>query len=416
MKGFPPMPRRTRLFAVPTAFLVAGSVALAATPSFADDAPDAAPASVTFGPSTELAAVVEGTLTTEIEAVVGRPLTFAFTNPDNAVDATVFAPGLYWIFTLTDMDGNPDTVEDVTFGIVEVILPTEGPLGLENLILPEPVGAVHVVELYDVPDDVSLLDLTEEQVAEVLLVAGQPKDSVSILAVAPPAADAELQFHFEGEGQPAAFSAVPARTAPGQVFVGDWDGDGVATPGFRIGNSFFLADSNAADATFTEVAYGREFDVIYVGDWDGDGVDTLGVRRGNTFHLSNSFDGGPADEVTAYGRIFDEVYIGDWDGDGVDTPSVRRGNTFHLKNSFTGGDADRMTAYGHPTDEVVVGDWDGDGITSPGVRRGNEFLLKNDFEGGAADETVAFGRADDKAIVGDWSGAGRDSVGVYRFR
>ena len=371
MSGRTRISRTTRTVAVPTAFLVAGSALLAAGPAWADDAPTAdAPASVSFGPSAELAAIHEGSFTNEIDAVVGEPLNLLFTNPDNTADAGVFGPGLYWLYTAVDLDGDVLTIEDSSYVVVEVIKTEAGPLGLDLPALPEPAGAIHLAELYDVPDDAVLLDSsTPDDIAGVLRTAGLPKDLVVINAVAPPAGPAPVQFHFEGADQPAAYSSIPDGTPPGQVFVGDWDGDGTDTPG---------------------------------------------VRRGSTFHLSNTFAGGDADVVTAYGQAMDDVYVGDWDGDGDDTPSVRRGNEFHLKDSFTGGAADTVTAYGRADDEVVVGDWDGDGVTSPGVRRGNTFLLIDEFTGGDATRVFTFGRADDSPIVGDWDGEGSDSVGVYR--
>ena len=117
------MPRHTRsarAVAVPTAFLVAASAMLAAAPAWADDAgtpgvvgSDAtAPATVHGGPSAELAAIFEGEFTQQIDAVVGLPLTFLFTNPANTADAGVFPAGLYWLYTAVDLDGNVETVED----------------------------------------------------------------------------------------------------------------------------------------------------------------------------------------------------------------------------------------------------------------------------------------------------------------
>ena len=223
------------------------------------------------------------------------------------------------------------------------------------------------------------------------------------------------QFFFQAPNAPEAFSLIPAGTPASEVFVGDWDGDGVATPGYRQGNRFFLASDNSANATFTETAYGQAGDVVYIGDWDGNGTDTPSVRRGNQFHLKNDFSGGDADIRTDYGRATDEVIVGDWDGNGTTTPSVRRGNEFHLKNDFTGGPADLRTDYGRADDQVVVGDWDGNGTTTPGVRRGTTFLLKNDFTGGGADLTFTFGELGDKVIVGKFvQSDSKETVGVYR--
>ena len=36
------------------------------------------------------------------------------------------------------------------------------------------------------------------------------------------------------------------------------------------------------------IGYGEAGDEVFVGDWDGDGVDTFAVRRGNVFYLKNT--------------------------------------------------------------------------------------------------------------------------------
>ena len=211
-------------------------------------------------------------------------------------------------------------------------------------------------------------------------------------------------------------STVAATIQPlleGTVLVGDWDGDGTDTLGFRSGNVFTYA--NAADlsdaASFT---FGRADDVALVGDWDGDGTDTVGVRRGTTFHLSNSLQGGNADASFFFGQTSDVALVGDWDGDGTDTVGVRRGTTFHLKNSLQGGNADATVPFGRADDVALVGDWDGDGTDTVGVRRGDSVFLKNTISGGTADETRKFASADSILIFGDWDGNGTDTPGVLR--
>ncbi|WP_447925707.1 S8 family serine peptidase [Georgenia muralis] len=198
------------------------------------------------------------------------------------------------------------------------------------------------------------------------------------------------------------------------VYMGDWDGDGVDTPAYRRGNTFYLRNANAAGEPDQAVAYGRVGDVVYVGDWDGNGTDTFAVRRGNTFYISNTFAGGAADVVVRYGRVADEVLVGDWDGDGTDTPSVRRGNTYYLKNDFTGGAADVVLRYGRTTDVVHAGDWDGDGRDTLAVQRDNEYFIKNDLTGGIAEVTFRLGLASDTTLVGDFDGDGRDTIGYHR--
>ncbi|MEE6283033.1 family 16 glycoside hydrolase, partial [Georgenia sp. MJ170] len=64
---------------------------------------------------------------------------------------------------------------------------------------------------------------------------------------------------------------------------------------------FHLSD-NWRGTTHHFFKYGRIADEVFVGDWDGDGVDSIAVRRGNTFHVSNAPRGGDADWTFRYGR------------------------------------------------------------------------------------------------------------------
>ena len=199
-----------------------------------------------------------------------------------------------------------------------------------------------------------------------------------------------------------------------QILIGDWNGDGVDSFGFRVSNTYALKNALAPTAPDITVPYGRATDVVLVGDWDGNGTDTLAVRRGNTYYMKNSFAGGVADITVPYGRPTDVVLVGDWDGNGTDTLAVRRGNTYYISNSFAGGAADITVPYGRATDVVLVGDWDGDGRDSLGVRRDSMYFLKNTIAGGTADVTFAYGRASDITFVGDWNADGRDTLGVRR--
>jgi hypothetical protein len=78
--------------------------------------------------------------------------------------------------------------------------------------------------------------------------------------------------------------------------------------------------------------YGDPGDVPLFGDWDGDGVDTPGAWRqeggGGFAYLTNSLppDGGVgfADFDFFFGNPGDEVFVGDWDGDNEDTLGINR--------------------------------------------------------------------------------------------
>jgi len=199
-----------------------------------------------------------------------------------------------------------------------------------------------------------------------------------------------------------------------QHFTGDWDGDGVDTPGVRRGSTFYLRNSNSGGSAEVVFTYGRSGDVILVGDWDGDGKDTLAVRRGRTYYIRNDLRSGVAQVTFNYGRPDDVVLVGDWNGDQTDTLTVRRSRTYYVRNSLTTGTAETVFTYGLSTDRVIVGDWDADGVDTLGVRRGFTYYLSNVLAGGNASTVFSYGTYSDTTVVGDWDGARGDSIGVRR--
>ena len=196
-------------------------------------------------------------------------------------------------------------------------------------------------------------------------------------------------------------------------FYGDWDGDGVATPGVYRDGWWYLRNSNSGGGADISFHYGgRPDDFPLVGDWDGDGIDTVGVIRGGTWFLVNEFRGGEADVAFTYGRVAprgeDIPLVGDWDGDGIDTVGIVRDGTWHLRNKNAGGPSDLKFVYGRVgprgDDIAVTGDWDGDGDDTVGIVRGKTWYLRNRHAGGSADEAFDFGRAEDwKAVAGGFA-------------
>ncbi|MCU1659210.1 MAG: domain containing protein [Pseudonocardiales bacterium] len=213
--------------------------------------------------------------------------------------------------------------------------------------------------------------------------------------------------------------------------MGDWDGNGTKTPGVvRIVGStadtlhfqWFLRNSNTggpADAAFT---YGRPSfgfeqpgDVPIVGDWNGDGIDTPGVVRfqngtaNAVWLLKNTNTGGTADLSFGYGRRSDGPPVpGDWNADTRDTPGIIRGFgagvlTWLLRNSNNAGTAQLSAAYGRDLDHPIVGDWNGDGIDGLGVNRpigsGLRWLLRQTPTSGSAEVSFTYGRAQDSPVV-----------------
>ncbi len=199
-----------------------------------------------------------------------------------------------------------------------------------------------------------------------------------------------------------------------EVYVGDWDGDGLDTFAVRREKTFYVSNSLRSGNADAEFSYGRLGDEVLVGDWNANGGDTFAVRRGNTFYVSNSLRSGNADAEFSYGRLGDEVLVGDWNANGGDTFAVRRGKTFYVSNSLRSGNADAEFSYGRLGDVVLVGDWNANGGDTFAVRRGNEYFLNNTLAGGNADVVFSYGRSSDEVFVGDWNGDRIDTFALRR--
>jgi uncharacterized surface protein with fasciclin (FAS1) repeats len=197
---------------------------------------------------------------------------------------------------------------------------------------------------------------------------------------------------------------------PGDIPVfGDWDGDGVSTPGVyrQADGRIYVRNSNTQGIADLWFYFGNKGDVPLAGDWDGDGVDTISVFRPatNEFFIINTLgkDGGglgAAEYSFVFGNEGDVPFSGDWDGDGIDGVALHRESTGQVffRNSLTTGVADVTTIYGDPGDVMIGGDWDGDHVDTLGVYRAGQFFLQNTpaengMGLGAADESFYFGEA-----------------------
>jgi glucose/arabinose dehydrogenase len=203
---------------------------------------------------------------------------------------------------------------------------------------------------------------------------------------------------------------------PGDVaFSGDWDCDGVDTPGlYRQSDGFaYLRNSNTtgiADVTFL---FGNPGDVPLAGDFDGDGCDTLSIYRPAEarFYVINELGSagaglGAADFSFEYGNPGDVPVMGDWDGNRVDTPGLRRPSDgfVYVRNTNSTGIADVSYFYGDPGDLPVAGDWEGDGDDTLGLFRPSTgaFHLKNSNSTGIADSSFFLGSASSTPITGSF--------------
>ncbi len=191
-------------------------------------------------------------------------------------------------------------------------------------------------------------------------------------------------------------------------FMGDWNCDGVVTPGlYRQSDGFaYLRNSNSqgiADLTFF---FGNPGDVPLAGDFNGNGCDTLSIYRPSEarFYIINALGQnggglGAADYSFLFGDAGDKPVVGDWDGDGVDEIGLHRESSgfFYYRNTLTTGIADGQFYFGDPGDRFVAGEWGIlDGAETPGLFRPSNttFYFRH---------TLTQGNADDQFT---WTGAG----------
>jgi len=189
--------------------------------------------------------------------------------------------------------------------------------------------------------------------------------------------------------------------------VGDWDGDGIDSPGVNIGGNRWLLSDAYDGVVDYDFYYGVQGDVPLVGDWNGDGLDTIAIRRGHCFYWKNTLSGGAAESVTCFGNPSDIPVVGDWDGNGTDTPGVVRDAGWWLNNDFS-GTVHHYFAFGLAGDRPLVGDWDGNGTDTAGVHRWNGFYLSNDFAG-TTHHALTYGNPGDFPVAGDWNADPIDS-------
>jgi hypothetical protein len=186
---------------------------------------------------------------------------------------------------------------------------------------------------------------------------------------------------------------------PGDVpFSGDWDCDGVETPGlYRQSDGYvYLRDSNSQGVADVSFFFGNPGDFPISGDFDKDGCDTVSIFRPaeQRFYVINELGSrdaglGRADFSFIFGNPGDKPFVGDFDNDGVDTIGLHRESTglVYFRNSNSTGVADNEFIYGDPGDKIVAGDWDGNGSDSIGVYRplNGIFYLRNSNSQGNAE-------------------------------
>jgi hypothetical protein len=202
---------------------------------------------------------------------------------------------------------------------------------------------------------------------------------------------------------------------PGDIpFMGDWDCDGIDTPGlFRTSDAFaYLRNSNSQGIADIRFFFGNPSDIPLAGDFNGDGCDTLSIYRPSEarFYIVNMLgenEGGlgPADYSFLFGDLGDKPVVGDWDNDGIDEIGLHREATgfFYYRDTLTTGVADGQFFFGDPGDRFVAGDWGiVDGTDSPAVFRPSNttFYFRHTLSEGNADSQLIFGESNWLPVAG----------------
>jgi hypothetical protein len=197
------------------------------------------------------------------------------------------------------------------------------------------------------------------------------------------------------------FYGVPGDTP----FMGDWNCDGIDTPGlFRTSDAFaYLKNSNTQGIADIRFFFGNPSDIPLAGDFDGDGCDSLSIYRPSEqrFYIINELGAnngglGTAEFSFLFGNPGDKPFTGDFDGDGIDEVGLHRESTgfVYFRHTLTTGIADNEFFFGDPGDRFVSGDWGiVDGTDTPGMFRpsNSTFYFRHTNTQGTADSQFVFG-------------------------
>jgi Tol biopolymer transport system component len=199
-------------------------------------------------------------------------------------------------------------------------------------------------------------------------------------------------------------------------FVGDWDCDGIDTPGlYRQSDGFvYLRNSNTQGIADIRFFFGNPGDIPLPGDFNGDGCDTVSIYRPSEarFYIINALganDGGlgAAEFSYIFGNPGDKPFVGDFDGDGTDTVGLHRESTgfVYFRQSHTQGMADSEFFFGDPGDRLVAGDWGVvDGVDTPAIFRPSNatFHYRHTNTQGVADSQSTWGQSDWLPVSGSF--------------
>ena len=214
---------------------------------------------------------------------------------------------------------------------------------------------------------------------------------------------------FSGVGERVSHTTIHMPAATGTALMGDWNGDGVRTPGRYASGNWFVTDAVVGTQTkWVQFQYFRadsDVSVPLTGRIDGDRVSDVGFFDNGKWQWKMSADGSV--KTDDFGQPGDKPIVGDWNGDGKDELGVVRDGSWILritnvtkKPKVSAGGIVTMVPEAHAavvtfpfgvaTDLPIVGDWNGDGIDSPGViRAGTQWIVTNSIATLGKTRTIA---------------------------
>jgi hypothetical protein len=267
-------------------------------------------------------------------------------------------------------------------------------------------GTTYLFSVVAVDDD----DLESEPLERSVTAAATALVATSVGAVDPTTGQWYLRH---GDGSETVFFYGNPGDYP---MMGDWDGDGIDTPGlYRQSDGFvYLRNSNSQGIADIRFFFGNPGDIPIAGDFNDDGFDTVSIYRPSTGQVfiinelgANDGGLGAAELSYFFGNPGDKPFIGDFDGDGVDTVGLHRESTgfVYFRNSHTQGNADAQFFFGDPGDRLVAGDWGTvDGIDTPGLFRPSNttWYFRHTNTQGNADSQFSWGSAEWLPVAGQF--------------
>ncbi|MBI5929658.1 MAG: hypothetical protein HY862_10140 [Chloroflexi bacterium] len=191
--------------------------------------------------------------------------------------------------------------------------------------------------------------------------------------------------------------------ATGQWLMGDWNGDGLKTPGLYANGAFYFTNSNTTTSTWSSVWIGLIGRPAVAGHFSNTANDCIGAVDSANFppygtafalYFTCNFLSGPTPALSlqwlsvvlpdAQGYSGTHQFAaGDWDGNGVDSIAIRRGAYIAFTNvpPTTLESAFNLAQYwGTPSNNdygvFLAGDWNNDGLDSFGVYYNNGYFYR----------------------------------------